>query len=123
MKYLLDTNVLIYFLEEDYSNLSLAQIEIIRNPENKIYVSEASFYELSIKARLQKQLSFTFDVLKLNKYRKIFGFKLLKAKTKDYLGIIDVPKVSLTTNKLHGDPFDLLIISQALKRKYGCIIF
>ncbi|MEY5049051.1 MAG: hypothetical protein RLZZ175_2410 [Bacteroidota bacterium] len=114
MKYLLDTNVFLYFLDEDFNSLSEAQKAIIDNNDNEIFVSEASYYELSIKARLQKQFTFKFDILELEKYRKSLNIKLLKSKTEFYLGITKVPQVYLSANKLHGDPFDLLIISQAI---------
>ena len=91
-----------------------AQKEIIGNSNNELFVSEASYYELSIKARLQKQFSFKFEISKLDKYRKVLNIKLLKSKTEFYLGITKVPQVYLSANKLHGDPFDLLIISQAI---------
>ncbi len=114
MKYLLDTNVFFYLLDEDFNSLSEAQKEIIGNSNNELFVSEASYYELSIKARLHKQFSFKFEISKLDKYRKVLNIKLLKSKTEFYLGITKVPQVYLSANKLHGDPFDLLIISQAI---------
>jgi len=115
MRYLLDTNVFFYLLDENYNQLSLQQKNIIGDSENELYVSEASYYELSIKARANKIADFKFDIIQLDKYRKKLNIKLLTSKTDYYLGIINVPKVNLTTNKLHGDPFDLLIISQAMK--------
>jgi len=117
MRYLLDTNVLIYIIESDFSQLSNAQKAIIDNTDNELYVSEASYYELSIKIRANKTSYFKFDILKIEKIRKKFKLKLLKSKPSYYIGIIDVPKVNITENKLHGDPFDLLIISQAIKEK------
>lgn len=117
MKYLLDTNIFIYIIEHDFSQLSTLQKEIIDNTDNELYISEATYYELSIKVRLNKQSSFKFNILELDKDRKTFNIKLLKSKTDYYLEISRVPKVYLTENKLHGDPFDLLIISQALREK------
>jgi PIN domain nuclease of toxin-antitoxin system len=70
--------------------------------------------ELSIKSRLIKQSNSIFNIKELDNYRKILNIKVLKSNTDYYIGITDVPKVYLSANKLHGDPFDLLIISQAL---------
>lgn len=117
MRYLLDTNVFVYIIEHDFNQLSTQQKEIIANPDNIFFVSEATYYELSIKIRLNKQVPFKFNVLELDNDRKIFNINLLKSKTDYYLGISDVPKVYLSETKLHGDPFDLLIISQAIKEK------
>jgi len=114
MKFLLDTNIFVYLVENNYKQLSANQKEIIGNPENELFISEATYYELSIKSRLIKQANSIFNIKELDNYRKILNIKVLKSNTDYYIGITDVPKVYLSANKLHGDPFDLLIISQAL---------
>ena len=43
-----------------------------------------------------------------------FNICFLKAKPEHYTNIPKVPKVYISDTKLHGDPFDLLIISQAM---------
>lgn len=48
MRFLLDTHILLWFLEND-SKLSVQVREVIINPENLIFVSAISAWEISIK--------------------------------------------------------------------------
>ncbi|MEH1765314.1 type II toxin-antitoxin system VapC family toxin [Nostoc sp.] len=51
MSFLLDTHILLWFLEND-SKLSNQVREVITNPENLIFVSAISAWEISIKQTL-----------------------------------------------------------------------
>ena len=105
MNYLLDTHTLIWFLNGD-DKLSKKSREIIENQDNLKLVSVATVWEIAIKISLGK---FKFDK----------GFK-------QFLDLIDnngfeiIPITfdhALTISRLefiHRDPFDRLIISQAL---------
>lgn len=53
MNLLLDTHAFIWFLDGD-SKLSGLARQTIENPENKIYISTASIWEISIKQSLNK---------------------------------------------------------------------
>lgn len=109
MKYLLDTNALIV-LGTAFSTLSPASQRILLDASNSFVVSPASLWEMAIKVRLGK-LSLsgisleTFAVV----IRRKFKIHLLPIKQSQLLYIATLPKV-----KDHGDPFDLLIIAQAL---------
>ncbi len=114
MKYLLDTNIFIIIITEDFDRLSFQQISIISDPKNEFYLSEASIFEIGIKARIGKESFSHIDINSIEKDRKANNIKILKSKPAYYLNIPNVPKVNISENKLHGDPFDLLIISQAI---------
>jgi PIN domain nuclease of toxin-antitoxin system len=114
MKYLLDTNVFLFLITEQFKLLSKNQIDIIFNSSNEIYISEASLFEIGIKARIGKESFSHIDINRIEKDRKASNIKLLKSKPDYYLNIPNVPKILISENKLHGDPFDLLIISQAI---------
>lgn len=53
MKYLLDTHAYIWYVE-DIKNLSEDAFRIIDNPENELYFSIASLWEITIKASINK---------------------------------------------------------------------
>jgi len=109
MKYLLDTNALIV-LGSDFSALSRQMQAILTDQRNAFVVSPASLWEMAIKVRLGK---LDLNGLSLETFatviRRKFGIRLLPIKQSQLLYIATLPKV-----KDHGDPFDLLIIAQAL---------
>ena len=53
MKYLLDTHTFLWILFED-EQLSEKAADVIRNPENDIYVSVITYWEISLKYAIQK---------------------------------------------------------------------
>jgi PIN domain nuclease of toxin-antitoxin system len=114
MKYLLDTNIFVFLITKDLNRLSLSQKVVLSDPNNEFVISEASFYELGIKVRLEKPDFAHINIQTIDTDRKKNGIKLLKAKPVYFTNIPNVPKVIGNGNKIHGDPFDLLIISQAL---------
>jgi PIN domain nuclease of toxin-antitoxin system len=105
MNYIVDTHTLIWFLNGD-DKLSKRSREIIEDQDNSKFVSVATIWEIAIKISLDK--------FKFNK-----GFK-------EFLGLIEdngfeiihiTPDHALQVSTLrfiHRDPFDRLIISQAL---------
>lgn len=121
MKYLLDTNIFIILITDELEKLGQQQIEIIFDDKNEFLLSEASFFEIAIKVRLGKSNLSHFDFNNLEIDRKRFNIKLLKAKLEYYLNIKTVPKVFITETKIHSDPFDLLIISQAISENIAVL--
>lgn len=114
MNYLLDTNVFIILIEENFDRLSQVQREVISNSESIFWLSESSLYEIAIKVRLEKSDFSHIKISTIEKDRQRLNIRLLKPKVLHYLNIPEVPKVYVSPSKLHADPFDLLIISQAL---------
>jgi len=112
MECLLDTHAFLWFIAGS-SELSLKAKEIILNPENKKFVSVASFWEIAIKLKLEKvQLDIPFEELK--NQAVINGFHILP--------ILFEETLKLTSLELHHrDPFDRMIISQALKYEFSII--
>ncbi len=53
MRFLLDTQALIWFLEDNVRLSSYAK-KLIENPENEIFISQFSFVEIAIKETLNK---------------------------------------------------------------------
>lgn len=111
MKYILDTNALIYTLCNP-SGLTKQAIQIITT-EKELCVSIASFWEIAIKQTLGKLAIQTTipDIEKICKNRSIEIIPILSEKIE---GVKVLPMI-------HKDPFDRLIISQAIKRKLTII--
>jgi PIN domain nuclease of toxin-antitoxin system len=104
MKLLLDTCVLIWFFEEN-SCLSPEAYEEIANPENEVFVSAASAWEIEIK-RGKEGFECPDDLLSAITYSQ---FEVLS---------ITIPHAikagSLPIHKNHKDPFDRMLIAQAM---------
>jgi len=105
MNYLLDTHTFLWFINDDASLSSTAKT-LIEDPENTIYLSVASIWEMAIKVSLDKlemPSPFTdFIDEQLSKNTII----LLGIKT-EHTGIV------ATLPFHHRDPFDRLIIAQS----------
>ena len=109
MKYLLDTNAFI-LLFSDFNALPASYRRVLLDKQNAFVLSPASIWEMAIKVRLGKLdlsgISLEDATGRLRVQQKI---GLLAIKQSHLLRIATLPKV-----KDHGDPFDLLIIAQAL---------
>lgn len=103
--FLLDTHIFIWAME-DSKRLSPTFKDTITNPENRIYISVATIWEISIKTAVKKmKLSFDIETSIKKASLEILPIQISHA---------------LKTGKLaphHSDPFDRIIISQALVEK------
>ena len=103
MKLLLDTHILLWWLS-DNDQLSLKARELISNPENDIFVSHVSLWEIQIKVmtgKIQVDLSRLIAQLSQN------NFIQLTSHTDHILQLAKLPPY-------HQDPFDRMLIAQAL---------
>ena len=105
MKLLLDTHTFLWALSEP-NRLSKKQIAAMEDPTNKVYVSSISITEITIKASLGK-LELSFDPIDAAERS---GFEMLDFSAKDALLLKDLPFH-------HRDPFDRMLITQAISRK------
>jgi PIN domain nuclease of toxin-antitoxin system len=104
MQLLIDTHILIWFLEGNKS-LSKPRRQIIINPRNDVLVSIAALWEMAIKISLGKlTLSQPFaDVI-----------KQIAAEDIDILPISPEHTLQVSTLPFHHrDPFDRIIVAQA----------
>ena len=105
MKLLLDTHIFLWALSEP-NRLSQKQVIAMEDPTNTVYVSSISITEIAIKASLGK-LELVFDPLDAAERS---GFEMLDFSAKDALLLKDLPFH-------HRDPFDRMLIAQAISRK------
>lgn len=102
LKYLLDTHIVLWWLS-DLSKLNKESLSIIRDPNISACISIVSVLEVSIKTSIGK-LSIDdgyVDILKKE------GFEFLPVILEDADLIKNLPLI-------HKDPFDRLIIAQAI---------
>jgi len=104
MRLLLDTCALLWFLRDD-AELSESAALAIEDPANEVIVSVVSIWEIATKAGLGKIRA--PDDLETGLEQKLEqnGFTLLDVKYQHAAGVFALPRV-------HGDPFDRLLISQ-----------
>ncbi len=103
--YLLDTNALLYFLY-DSGKLSPKASEIIYRSDEKISVSIVSMWEIAIKSSIGK-LEIKSSISKIAETCEKEQIDILSIKPFHLDAIGKLPSI-------HGDPFDRLIISQAV---------
>lgn len=113
MKYLLDTHtVLWYTLDEPL--LSSTACELIINQNNQILISPVSYWEIAIKISIRKltlhQPYKNFIDVCLNQYQ----FQILPITPEHTDAVITLPFY-------HKDPFDRLLIAQAIVEKIPLI--
>ena len=100
----MDTHILIWYIEGDHS-LSSEFRQIIADPNNRVSVSIASFWEIGIKLSRGK-LSLSKSIQELLSEIELSSIVILPIESEH---IIRVSKLLFH----HKDPFDQMIISQA----------
>lgn len=106
---LLDTCVFIWVVE-DSSSLPLKVKSKIENAEN-IFVSIVSFWEIAMKSRKEKIL-FNCELDEIEVRFQNTDFELLPISIEDTIRFYNLPLY----RQDHKDPFDRILISQALNR-------
>ena len=105
MRYLLDTHILLWWLNGD-KNLKDSIQRIIKHPDNQIFISVATLWEISIKHILGKLTLKT----NLSEIISVSGFNLIPITSTH---ILELEKLPL----LHHDPFDRILIAQSISEK------
>lgn len=106
MNYLLDTHTFLWFINAD-PVLSSNAIGLIQAVENNIYLSSASIWEIAIKVSLGKLYVPSPIGMFLEEQLTENSIRLLNIKIEHATVIASLPFH-------HRDPFDRLIIAQAL---------
>src|SRR3989344_3397758 len=114
MNYLLDTHILIWS-HTSPDKLSKTIKQIVSSPENTIYVSAVSFWEISLKYSLRK-----LDIKGVRpedflEYSLKAGFEITNLQAEIAVSLHNLPE---TKNK---DPFDRMLAWQAINKDYYLI--
>jgi PIN domain nuclease of toxin-antitoxin system len=112
MDYLLDTHTVIWFFNGD-DKLSENAKQLILKPEDRMFISIASVWEVAIKISLKK-LAFPGNTKGFLDLIDDNGFELLPL---DRKYILELEKLDF----FHRDPFDRILVATAISEKM-CII-
>lgn len=105
MKLLLDTHILLWAAGQP-EKLSETARTLLTTPGNVLFFSAASIWEVVIKLRLGRE-GFKVDPYRLRKMLVAHGYAELPVTAEHALRVESLPL-------LHKDPFDRLLIAQAL---------
>ena len=114
LKLLLDTHTLLWAIGKT-GELSKTVIQEIKNPNNEIFVSAVSLWEIALKSSIGK-LIVDFDVKDIPKYCNKMEFELIPLEPTDALSCVQLPQ-----KNNHKDPFDRMLIYQCIKNDYTLI--
>ena len=103
MKLLLDTHILLWAAGEP-EQLSSKAKALIEDPENQLYFSAASLWEISIKNKLGRS-DFKVDLAVFRRNLLDNGFEEIAINSAHAVGVDALPNI-------HKDPFDRMLIAQ-----------
>ncbi len=107
MRILLDTHIFLWFISGD-TQLSADVRDAIRDPDNEVYLSAISVWEILVKYQLGKLPLPEHPETYLPKQRDLHQILSLDL---DEITVIQLAKLP----PLHRDPFDRMLICQALQ--------
>ena len=110
MIYLLDTHTFIWAVMET-GNLGTKGKEIIFNKNNEIFISAVSFWEISLKTRLEKFAFENINIKDFPKYAKDMNFTVIDMQENEAISFHE-----LALKPDHSDPFDRMLIWQAITK-------
>lgn len=106
MKVLVDTHTFLWVLLDD-PRLSQTAKQIVTSKKEELFFSMVSLWEISIKMRLGRLKSLGSSVAYLRAEMNNYGMELLPIRFEHILQQEALPNH-------HGDPFDRLLIAQAI---------
>lgn len=107
MRILLDTHIFLWFISGD-ARLSKDVRDAIRDPDNEVYLSAISVWEAIVKYQLGKLPLPEHPETYLPKQRDLHQITSLDLNESSVLQLAKLPT-------LHRDPFDRILICQALQ--------
>lgn len=109
MRYLIDTHIFLWWLKGD-KQLKASIRKLIENPKNRIFVSVAVAWEMSIKHKAGKLPLKT----SIKRSFSVAGFELLDINLEHVLQLAGLPS-------LHKDPFDRIMLAQSIKENLSFV--
>ncbi len=103
----MDTHVLLWALQAD-PRISKTAKRILTADDDELVFSLVSLWETSIKMSLGKLTGLGSSVAYVRDQTKAYGMELVPVRFAHVLRLEQLPR-------LHGDPFDRMIIAQALQ--------
>ena len=109
MSYLIDTHIFLWLLFEP-KKVPLSKLEILQDSKNTVRISSISVWEISLKFSLGKLFLQGATPEKLPSLAVQMGLEIIDATADELSSIHKLPNY-------HKDPFDRIIIHQAISRK------
>ena len=110
MKYLIDTHIFLWSLFSP-EKIPKQIKEIVADPSNRVFVSTIAFWEISLKFSIKK---LELEGITPDELPEIAGklcFEILSLSAEDAASFYHLPKIA------HKDPFDRMLIWQAIRQK------
>jgi PIN domain nuclease of toxin-antitoxin system len=114
MRYLLDTHVFVWSILET-KKIPKKTINEIKDPNNEIFVSSVSLWEISIKTRIHKLELTGIAIEDLASLIEKMDFRVLDMTREDSIGYCNL------SESTHKDPFDRMLIWQCIRRNLTMI--
>jgi len=109
MKYLLDTHVFLWAIGQS-KDLPEEVMRELKNPNNEVYVSAITFWEISIKIRIKKLDLSGIPSEDLISLAEKMDFQVIDLTPEEANTYIDLAE------NTHNDPFDRMLIWQCIRR-------
>ena len=113
MKLLIDSHALIWYVDQ-HQQLSLASHAAISDPSNDLLLSAGSIWEIAIKVGLGKLVLTEPYLLWMSQALDDLGITILPI-------TVEYADVQASLPKHHSDPFDRLIVAQAIVEKVSIV--
>ncbi|WP_373515697.1 type II toxin-antitoxin system VapC family toxin [Persicitalea sp.] len=110
INYLIDTHILIWYGEGD-RRLNPSIFDEMRKPSSKVFISHATFWEITIKKALRK-LEFSAPVSRFRDLATEYSFQIFRFNHYERLELLP---------HHHNDPFDRMLIAQAIAEDFTII--
>ena len=110
MKYLIDTHIFLWSLFSP-AKISRRAVKIIKDPGKRIFVSIITFWEIALKFSLNKLELEGITPAELPGLANKMSFELLNLSAEDAASFYQLPRIT------HKDPFDRMLIWQAIREK------
>jgi len=117
--YLLDTHILIWLLKDDRKSLDSNIWEDIEYFQHPYSVSVESIREIVILQCLKK-IQLDYDVNKIIDFLESIQVNILPIEVSHIKVLEKLPQLTINGKK-HEDPFDRMLISQAIAGKYTIV--
>ena len=103
-RYILDTHIFLWLLF-DPEKIDNNKLQTLQNPKNRVYITNISFWEISLKYGLGKLELSGINPEELPQKAQKMGIEILEIGTASMSSFYKLPKIGL-----HKDPFDRIII-------------
>ena len=109
MKYLLDTHAFLWAIGQS-KDLPEAVVKELKNPNNEVYVSAITFWEISIKIRIKKLDLGGIQIEDLIPFAEKMDFQVIDLTPEEANTYVNLAE------NTHNDPFDRMLIWQCIRR-------